>query len=165
MVNEEEGDVAGSACNMHGTSVCDVGITVGSSSETLERATSFAQAPAVGQLDIPAIRGLGGSVLHFLDASHAGVWIEEFGAGRDGPQGAGLRRVDHIAQTMTYDEMLSWSLFSSSLLDTAKAPMVDVIDPDGLVRSQAIGVAVQISLTTRSAVAMSGHRMADRRHQ
>ncbi len=143
VVNEEEGDFAGSAFNMHGTSVCDVGITVGSSSETLERATalgasSFAQAPAVGQLDIPAIRGLGGSLLHFLDASHAGVWSEEFGADRDGPQGAGLRRVDHIAQTMTYDEMLSWSLFYSSLLGMEKAPMVDVIDPDGLVRSQAL---------------------------
>ncbi|MBN8190142.1 sugar phosphate isomerase/epimerase and 4-hydroxyphenylpyruvate domain-containing protein [Salipiger thiooxidans] len=143
VVNEEEDDFAGSAFNMHGTSVCDVGITVASSAETLERATAlgataFAQAPAVGQLDIPAIRGLGGSVLHFLDGSHAEVWREEFDADRFGPQGAGLRSVDHIAQTMTYDEMLSWSLFYSSLLGMEKAPMVDVIDPDGLVRSQAL---------------------------
>ncbi|WP_353475063.1 TIM barrel protein [Salipiger sp. H15] len=143
VVNEEEGDFAGSAFNMHGTSVCDIGISVASSADTLERATAlgaaaFAQAPAVGQLDIPAIRGLGGSLLHFLDASHASVWREEFGVERSGPHGAGLVSVDHIAQTMTYDEMLSWSLFYSSLLGMAKAPMVDVIDPDGLVRSQAL---------------------------
>ncbi len=56
----------------------------------------------------------------------------------EGPEGAGLRRVDHIAQTMTYDEMLSWSLFYGSLFKMHKAPMVDVIDPDGLVRSQAL---------------------------
>ena len=39
---------------------------------------------------------------------------------------------------MTYDEMLSWSLFYTSLFDMKKAPMVDVVDPDGLVRSRAL---------------------------
>lgn len=39
---------------------------------------------------------------------------------------------------MTYDEMLSWSLFYTSLFNMTKAPMVDVTDPDGLVRSQAL---------------------------
>jgi len=39
---------------------------------------------------------------------------------------------------MSYDEMLSSSLLYTSLFGMRKAPMVDVIDPDGLVRSQAI---------------------------
>ncbi|MBA4325429.1 MAG: 3-keto-5-aminohexanoate cleavage protein, partial [Rhodobacter sp.] len=39
---------------------------------------------------------------------------------------------------MAYDEMLSWALFYASIFDTRKAPMVDVADPDGLVRSQAV---------------------------
>jgi 4-hydroxyphenylpyruvate dioxygenase len=34
--------------------------------------------------------------------------------------------------------MLTWSLFYISLFDVAKQPMVDVVDPHGLVRSQAI---------------------------
>ena len=46
--------------------------------------------------------------------------------------------IDHIGQTMAYDEMLSWSLFYTAIFDAQKAPMVDVADPDGLVRSQAI---------------------------
>lgn len=46
--------------------------------------------------------------------------------------------VDHVAQTMAYDEMLSWSLFYTSIFDACKSPMLDVVDPDGLVRSQAI---------------------------
>ena len=50
----------------------------------------------------------------------------------------GLTRIDHIAQTMAYDEMLSWSLFYTTLLQAEHSPMVDVVDPDGLVRSQAI---------------------------
>ncbi|WP_136636863.1 bifunctional sugar phosphate isomerase/epimerase/4-hydroxyphenylpyruvate dioxygenase family protein [Pseudooceanicola onchidii] len=144
VVNEETSDFAGSAYNMHGTSVCDVGLMVSSAADTMARAAAlgskpFAQAPSVGQLDIPAIRGLGGSVLHFLDDSHADVWQAEFGATRAGPAGAGLTTVDHVAQTMTYDEMLSWSLFYGSLFGMTKAPMVDVVDPDGLVRSQALG--------------------------
>jgi 4-hydroxyphenylpyruvate dioxygenase len=46
--------------------------------------------------------------------------------------------VDHIAQTMHYEEMLSWLLYYSSLFDLAKAPAVQVADPLGLVQSQAI---------------------------
>ena len=39
---------------------------------------------------------------------------------------------------MAYDEMLSSSLFYASIFESKKSPMVDVVDPDGLVRSQAI---------------------------
>ena len=50
----------------------------------------------------------------------------------------GVTAIDHISQTMTYEDMLSWSLFYSSLFEMHKTPMIDVIDPDGLVRSQAL---------------------------
>ena len=142
VVNEEARDFAGTAYNVHGTSVCDIGVRVGSAGDAVERAVrlgapAFSQPLGAGQLDIPAIRGLGGSVLHFLDARHEGVWAQEFGAAGVFA-GAGLTHIDHMAQTMTYDEMLSWSLFYCSLFDMKKTAMVDVIDPDGLVRSCAI---------------------------
>ena len=142
VVNEEARDFAGTAYNVHGTSVCDIGVRVASAGDAVERAVrlgapAFSQPLGAGQLDIPAIRGLGGSVLHFLDARHEGVWAQEFGAA-GGFAGAGLTHIDHMAQTMTYDEMLSWSLFYGSLFDMKKTAMVDVIDPDGLVRSCAI---------------------------
>ncbi|BBU58480.1 3-keto-5-aminohexanoate cleavage protein [Mameliella alba] len=143
LINEEPGDFAGSVYNARGTSVCDIGLRVGSGRDTVARASAlggepFAQPASPGQLDIPAIRGLGGSLLHFLDSGQADVWSAEFETLAEAGEGAGLRRVDHIAQTMTYDEMLSWSLFYTSLFEMAKAPMVDVTDPDGLVRSQAL---------------------------
>ncbi|WP_417720951.1 bifunctional sugar phosphate isomerase/epimerase/4-hydroxyphenylpyruvate dioxygenase family protein [Salipiger sp.] len=143
VLNEESGDFAGTAFNVHGTSVCDIGIAVASAADTVSRATAlgaraFSQPLGPGQRDIPAIRGLGGSVLHFLDAGHDEVWETEFSATSGGPEGAGLTSVDHIAQTMTYDEMLSWSLFYTTLFDMGKSAMVDVVDPDGLVRSQAL---------------------------
>ncbi|MCX7646092.1 MAG: sugar phosphate isomerase/epimerase and 4-hydroxyphenylpyruvate domain-containing protein [Rhodobacteraceae bacterium] len=154
VLNEEERDFAGSVFNLRGTSVCDIGLEVASAADTMARATAlgaetFAQPLGPGQQEIPAIRGLGGSVLHFLDPGHAGVWSQEFGATPEGPEGAGILGIDHLAQTMTYDEMLSWSLFYTTLFPMAKAPMVDVIDPDGLVRSQALtaeGGAFRITL-------------------
>lgn len=146
LLNSEPTGHAHSAWATRGTTVCDLGLTVSSAADTLARAQalgveSFRQPLAPGQLDIPAIRGLGGSVIHFLDgdAGLADVWTVEFQQRADSAtDDAGLLRVDHIAQTMGYDEMLSWSLFYTTLFDMQKAPMFDVIDPDGLVRSQAL---------------------------
>ena len=146
LINEEDRDFAATAYNVHGTSICDIGLTVSSASDTIARATAlgadmFDQPLSPVQVDIPAIRGLGGSVLHFLDGSQdlSQVWDQEFTSdGAEAQDEVGLTRVDHIAQTMTYDAMLSWSLFYTSLFEMEKAPMVDVTDPDGLVRSQAL---------------------------
>jgi 4-hydroxyphenylpyruvate dioxygenase len=51
---------------------------------------------------------------------------------------AGLSRVDHIAQTVAYEEMLTWLLFYTSIFEAEKSPVVDIIDPSGVVRSQVI---------------------------
>lgn len=143
VLNEESGDFAGTLFNVRGTSICDIGLGVEAADDATKRAETlgaepFAQPLVRGQLDIPAIKGLGGSILHILDDRHQDVWQTEFSAPSAGPTGAGLTKVDHIAQTMSYDEMLSWSLFYTSLFDMGKSSMVDVIDPDGLVRSSAI---------------------------
>lgn len=39
---------------------------------------------------------------------------------------------------MAHDEMLSWALFYTSIFDASRSAMVDVVDPGGLVRSQAV---------------------------
>ena len=144
VLNEEETGHAASSWATRGTCVCDIGIEVSNAAAVVERAKAlgtvpFEQPVGPGELDIPAVQGLSGSVLHFLDdqSDLQKVWEIEFDA-RTTPEGAGLTRIDHIAQTMSYEDMLSWSLFYTTLFDMHKAPMVDVIDPDGLVRSQAI---------------------------
>ncbi len=145
LINEQEGDLAASMFNAHGTSVCDIGLAVGSATDTAKRARAlggdpFSQTLSPGQLDIPAIRGLGGGVMHFLDDSQAlgDVWTVEFDHLASPDHSVGLKKVDHIAQTVSYDEMLNWSLFYTSLFAMKKAPTIDVTDPDGLVRSQAL---------------------------
>jgi 4-hydroxyphenylpyruvate dioxygenase len=54
---------------------------------------------------------------------------------------AGLTTVDHISQSMHYEDMLSWLLFYSSLLDVRKTPQLDITDPGGIVRSQVVETA------------------------
>ena len=39
---------------------------------------------------------------------------------------------------MPAEEMLTWLLFYTSIFRTTKTPLVDVIDPGGIVRSQVI---------------------------
>jgi 4-hydroxyphenylpyruvate dioxygenase len=172
VLNAETEGYANSAYVMHGTTACDIGLLVDDAHATVERAahlgaTPFSQPLGPGELDIPAIRGLSGSVLHFIDKASglAEVWSVEFETtGADHP-GAGLTRIDHLAQTMSYDEMLSWSLFYTSLFGMRKAPMVDVVDPDGLVRSQAVEVpdgAFRITLNgAETHRTMAGHFLAD----
>lgn len=144
VVNEDNTGHAGSSWNVRGTCVCDIGLSVSDANAAVERArelgaSPFQQPTGPGELEIPAIRGLSGSVLHFLDLNSdlQNVWQIEFNA-TSNPMGAGLTHIDHIAQTMSYEDMLSWSLFYTTLFDMQKTPIVDVIDPDGLVRSQAI---------------------------
>ena len=147
IVNTDPDGFASASHAVHGLTVCDIGLSVADAAATVERArmlgaATFAQAVGPGELDIPAIRGVGGGVLHFIDAASglADVWQVEFRPAEDesDPGPAGLVRIDHVAQTMAYDEMLSWSLFYTSLFQMEKQPMVDVVDPGGLVRSQAI---------------------------
>jgi len=171
-VNRETTGYASSAYTMHGTTVCDVGLSVDDATAAVARATAlgahpFSQPLGPGELDIPAIRGLSGSVLHFIDdkSGLSDVWSVEFTPDQPGETGAGLTRIDHLAQTMSYDQMLSWSLFYTTLFGMRKSPMVDVVDPDGLVRSQALETpdgAFRITLNgAETHRTMAGNFLAD----
>ncbi|WP_340116760.1 TIM barrel protein [Pelagibius sp. 7325] len=147
VINTEREGFAHSSYLVHGTSVCDLGLKVEDAAATVERARTlgaslFDQPVGPGELKIPAIRGVGGGIMHFIDdRSDLGrVWEIEFES-MDDPEAstdAGLIAVDHIAQTMNYEEMLTWLLFYTAIFRTHKTPMVDVVDPAGLVRSQVI---------------------------
>lgn len=144
LVNTSSADFNLTSWSTHGTTVSEIGLTMPDAKDTATRAMALGaqahvSAPhATGERDFPGIRHAGGSVLRFLDAGQASIWDSDFDVTAPAPVGIGIQRVDHIAQTMAYDEMLSWSLFYTTLFEATRAPMVDVIDPDGLVRSQAL---------------------------
>ena len=153
VLNSDKEGFAHSHQLSHGPSVCAMCLKVDDATATLDRAeklrdTPFRQAVGPGELEIPAVRGLGGSLLYFVDGkSQLGrLWDIDFHPpkapqAKEQPQGnggAGLTAVDHVSQSMQYEEMLSWLLFYNSLLDVTKTPQLDVIDPGGIVRSQVV---------------------------
>jgi 4-hydroxyphenylpyruvate dioxygenase len=121
-------------------------LRVGDASAAVERAARlldrpFRQAVGPGELNIPAVRGVGGSLVYFVDGESGlgRLWDVDFEpAAATGGAGVGLTRFDHISQSMHYEEMLTWLLFYTSLLDLRKTPVQDVIDPGGVVQSQAV---------------------------
>ena len=147
VINKEKEGFAHSHYITHGPSVCAIGLRVDNAAAAIDRAeklhdTPFRQKVGPGELEIPAVRGMGGSLLYFLDPmSELGkVWDIEFEpVARPGAAaGAGLTTVDHISQSTYYEDMLSWLLFYTSLLEVRKTPQVDINDPGGVVRSQVV---------------------------
>lgn len=146
VVNSEKEGFAHSFNITHGSAVCALGLKVDDAAATFERAKAlldvpFRQQTRPRELDIPAVRGVGGSLIYFLDSKSelSQVWEIEFDeTGESDATNTGLIAVDHISQSMHYEEMLTWLLFYTSLLNLKKIPPQDVADPGGLVKSQVI---------------------------
>jgi 4-hydroxyphenylpyruvate dioxygenase len=144
VINSEPESFARAYDSVHGASVCAIGVGVNDVEGAMARAqaldiASFSQPVGPGELQIPSIRGVGGSLVYFVRADDEGrIWEHEFLSVASAKQGAGLLRVDSIAQTMQYEEMLSWLLYYLALFEVGKTPQTEVADPLGLVYSQAI---------------------------
>ncbi|MFB2603594.1 bifunctional sugar phosphate isomerase/epimerase/4-hydroxyphenylpyruvate dioxygenase family protein, partial [Rhizobium phaseoli] len=147
VVNTERKGFASASYAVHGASAYAAGLMVDDARAALQRAVAlgaerFEQALDAGEIEMPAVRGVGGGILYFLDRqSQLGrIWEIEFDAIDDAmpPQSAGLQAIDHMAQTMKYEELLTWLLFYTALVEAEKTPMIDIVDPSGIVRSQVV---------------------------
>jgi 4-hydroxyphenylpyruvate dioxygenase len=147
VMNCEPEGLAHSFDAVHGASVCAIGLRVQDVSAALDRAEHlaiprFTQAVGPEEMQIPSVKGVGGSLLYFIeDGTQAAVWQHEFThavATADQPRSLGLQRIDHIAQTMQYEEFLSWLLYYVALFNVAKTPQIEIADTLGLVQSQAV---------------------------
>ena len=146
VVNCEPEGFAHSYDTVHGASVCAIGLRVADPDAALRRAEqlqipSFSQPVGPGEYEIPALRGVGGSLLYFMKESDTpAVWKTEFEALPTDPSrvDAGLTRIDHFSQSMQFEEMLSWLLYYVTLFAVEKSAAVEIADPVGLVQSQAV---------------------------
>ncbi|WP_417824592.1 bifunctional sugar phosphate isomerase/epimerase/4-hydroxyphenylpyruvate dioxygenase family protein [Thalassospira lucentensis] len=148
VINCDKDGFAHSYNIVHGPSVCAVGLKVDDAKATLARAQSllaapFNQAVGEGEIEMPAIRGVGGSLVYFLDdhSELSRIWDVEFEAAQNPgaeTSKAKLRTVDHVSYSMQYEEMLTWVLYFTSIFDLGKMPTLDIPDPGGLVQSQVV---------------------------
>jgi 4-hydroxyphenylpyruvate dioxygenase len=172
LINAEAEGFAHSHFITHGPSVAAICLTVSDASAQMDRAEAllartFHQAVRAGELDIPAIRGVGGALIHFIDETSdlARLWEIDFAPVEDATVTAGLTAVDHIAQSIPYEELPTWRLYYLTIFDFEKAQTVDVVDPGGLVESQVLqppSRAVRFTLNaTQSRQTLSGRFMEE----
>jgi 4-hydroxyphenylpyruvate dioxygenase len=171
VINSEREGFAHASYITHGPGVCAIGLRVDDAERAMARARAlladpFTQAVAPGELQVPAVRCVGGSLLYFTDPKSelARVWDVEFrpdeNASRHSPD-AGLHTIDHLSQSMEYDEMLSWLLFYTTILAMERTPQVDIADPGGLVRSQVVQTtdgALRIAVNASQSQHTQSHR-------
>lgn len=175
LINVDPEGFANAAYAVHGTFAYAMALVVEDAGQAYARALAldaepFTQAVVEGELQLPAIRGVGGGLIYLIDEkSPLGRFSEiDFEPVQDksAVEDAGLRQVDHIAQTVAYDEMLTWLLFYTSIFETRKTPVVDIIDPSGVVRSQVIeNEAGTLRITMNGAEnrrTLAGHFIAEK---
>ncbi|PZU07542.1 bifunctional sugar phosphate isomerase/epimerase/4-hydroxyphenylpyruvate dioxygenase family protein [Sphingomonas sp.] len=142
VLNFEQEGFASAYRLTHGTSICAIGLSVADHEATIARARALgihehrSDIPAM-----PALRGVAGSLVYILDtADAAAVWDEEFDTidEDDSAPDVGVTGIDHLAAVVHNDEFLSWQLYWRTLFDVRVQQPQDVIDPNGLVQSQAI---------------------------
>lgn len=148
VINQEPKGHAAEVRAISGPSVCEVGLQCTDPLAVAKRAQALSLSQVGQRADtqmhaFPGIKTLGDGILRFV-ANHdqsAPLWLGEFDLAQlPGPNddGCGLTCVDHLAQSMSYGEMLSWALLYTGLLEVEKRPVFDVVDPGGVVRSQVI---------------------------
>ncbi|WP_298199615.1 sugar phosphate isomerase/epimerase and 4-hydroxyphenylpyruvate domain-containing protein [Novosphingobium sp.] len=125
----------------HGTAICAIGLVVDNSAAAIRRAEALGgKTEGTDIPSMPAIRGVGGSLVYVLDQGSAEtIWASEFDLVPVEPAGEGaIEGFDHLAVAVHNDEFLSWQLYWRALFDVQVQEAQDVIDPNGLVVSQAI---------------------------
>ncbi|MBB3613020.1 sugar phosphate isomerase/epimerase and 4-hydroxyphenylpyruvate domain-containing protein [Rhizobium sp. BK602] len=176
IVNSEDKGFANASFAVHGTSAYAVALKVDDAAAAMRRAVAlgaepFSQAVVAGEVEIPAIRDIGGGVVYLLDDNGKLGHFDEIDfvpVEEDHAAIADVRLVtiDHIAQTVPYEDLLSWLLFYTSIFDTEKTPMVDIIDPGGVVRSQVVANTTgSLRITLNGAEnrrTLAGHFMAEK---
>jgi 4-hydroxyphenylpyruvate dioxygenase len=134
VVNREKDSFAQGFQLLHGPSVCALTLQVDSAARAMERARALECPPHVGRIGpgealIPAVGGVEGSLIYFVDAGNAD-WRGDFVVERPTPQGL-VSRIDHVSNVVRRSEFLSWSLFYKTVLGLSAERQVEIADPHG----------------------------------
>ncbi len=154
----------------HGVSVCAFGLGFAHVDSLLKRAAALNFTPTYGNPEadthgIAAIAGPGGALLYLVDgAEQPAHWEREF-VWHEHTPAAWLSRVDHVAMSMSYEEMLHSALLYRAMFGMQATPSVDVSDPGGLVKSQVMQTtdrAVSFALNSSQAQATVSKQILER---
>ena len=135
VINQERNSFAHSFQLLHGAAVCAIALRVDRVERAVERARAIGCSSRTGrtgpgEATIPAIGGVEGSLVYFIDR-RSPDWRNDFvGETKAGPNGP-LKAIDHLSNVVRRNEFLSWLLFYETVLGLTAEPQIEVYDPHG----------------------------------
>jgi len=135
LVNAEPESFAQSFARVHGPSVCAMAFRVEDAGEAFEKLTAGGARPHQGrigpmELNIPAIKGIGDSLIYLIDRSDSpSIYDIDFvpieGAEQE-PRGVGLTYVDHLTHNVYRGRMDLWAGFYERLFNFREIRFFDI---------------------------------------
>jgi len=140
IVNAEPNSFAQSFARVHGPSICAIAFRVGDAAKAFEQcvrngAWGVEAHPGPMELNIPAIKGIGDSLIYLVDrypsAGGTGVSIYDIdfvpfpGVGQH-PRGAGLTYIDHLTHNVHRGRMEEWAGFYERLFNFREIRYFDI---------------------------------------
>src|SRR5262249_32175069 len=134
ILNAEPESFAQAFARLHGPSVCAIAFRVADAARAYERAISLGAKPVHGkvgpmELNIPAIEGIGGSLIYFVDRyGERTIYDVDFTplpAGMASP-GVGLTAVDHLTHNVHRGRMQLWAEFYERLFNFREVRYFDI---------------------------------------
>ena len=127
VVNAEGDSFARRFAELHGPCACAMAFRVVDAGHAFERAVVLGAKPVetkVGpmELNIPAVEGIGGSLLYFVDryGEKGSIWDVDFrwtGEPDPKPEGAGLFYIDHLTHNVYRGNMEKWADWYAALFN------------------------------------------------
>ena len=139
IVNREPDSFAQSFARVHGPSACAFALRVKDAAKAWQRALERGAKPFHGkvgpmELNIPAIQGIGGSLIYLVDRypgnnGELSIYDVDFvsieGAPRQ-PAGAGLTEIDHLTHNVYAGRMDVWAEFYEKLFNFREIRYFDI---------------------------------------
>ncbi|MBX9611647.1 MAG: 4-hydroxyphenylpyruvate dioxygenase [Burkholderiales bacterium] len=161
IINAEPDSFAQRFARLHGPSVCAIAFRVQDAKAAYERAISlgawgYAHTAAPGELNIPAIKGIGDSIIYFIDRwrgkngakagdiGNIGFFDVDFeplssDSGADlSPTGHGLTTIDHLTHNVHRGRMDEWAGFYERLFNFREVRYFDLEGQQTGIKSKAM---------------------------
>jgi 4-hydroxyphenylpyruvate dioxygenase len=158
IINAEPDSFAQRFARLHGPSVCAIAFRVRDAKAAYERAISlgawgYAGQAAPGELNIPAIKGIGDSIIYFIDRWRGKNGAREGEIGNIGfydvdfeplvgaelhPLGHGLTSIDHLTHNVHRGRMTEWADFYERLFNFREVRYFDIEGQATGVKSKAM---------------------------
>jgi 4-hydroxyphenylpyruvate dioxygenase len=134
IINAEQDSFGQQFARLHGPSACAMGFRVKDAAFAFKRAVELGAKPHIGkvgpmELNIPAIEGIGGSLLYFVDRyGDQSIYDVDFRPVSPAPPASqsGLQLIDHLTHNVQRGNMDKWAGFYERLFNFREIRYFDI---------------------------------------